>query len=97
MITIGEAMKEKDISISIKNDVVNIKKTNKKSPSMPTKNFVQLKAHFKRLEQHAREQAQRVYQSGIDPDYIVRTDVKEPHFEWQNDLLVFIPDKKKVA
>lgn len=87
-------MKEQGIVISVKNGV-SIKKINKKFPSMPTKDFVHLKAHFRRLEQHAREQLQKAFQHGIDPEYIIKTEVKEPRFEWQNGLLVFVPDKKK--
>lgn len=111
--TIGEILKDKGIILTSKTTddgatVVSIKRTKETVPSQKDstpKCLALMKPHFKKLEQHSKEQMQKAIISGCDPDYILKSSKemgdKEPVFEWNDKgMLVFVgkkETKKKAA
>lgn len=93
---IEDILKERGITIKVKEDkVFVIKKPTKRgfTKFMP---FSMLTNYYKRINRDAREQYHKAISSGVNADYIMDSKIN-PSFTWKNGTLTFTAEKKKAS
>lgn len=96
--TIGEILKSKGTSITMKDEKIKIKQVS--VPAEPkTKCYAQMTAQFKHIDMLAKEQIQKALIGGADPEYRIKSSKelgnKEPNFTWVKGILTYIPNNNK--